>query len=136
MSATSYSSLSGVNIILIKSSPSDVAPASSKSKVPSTSTELVREGVIGKIAGVATKPNYLMPANVEFIIYDKRFCQKYEVWKKEPAINSLADGKHIGASALQGRQVGGVMVTNPLGVQIKTNGDATEIDSTGDEKKN
>lgn len=97
--------------------------------------ELVREGVIGKIAGVATKPNYLMPANVEFIIYDKRFCQKYEVWKKEPAINSLADGKHIGASALQGRQVGGVMVTNPLGVQIKTNGDATEIDSTGDEKK-
>ena len=98
--------------------------------------ELVREGVIGKIAGVATKPNYLMPANVEFIIYDKRFCQKYEVWKKEPAINSLADGKHIGASALQGRQVGGVMVTNPLGVQIKTNGDATEIDSTGDEKKN
>ncbi len=98
--------------------------------------ELVREGVIGKIAGVATKPNYLMPANVKFIIYDKRFCQKYEVWKKEPAINSLADGKHIGASALQGRQVGGVMVTNPLGVQIKTNGDATEIDSTGDEKKN
>lgn len=97
--------------------------------------ELVREGVIGKIAGVATKPNYLMPANVKFIIYDKRFCQKYEVWKKEPAINSLADGKHIGASALQGRQVGGVMVTNPLGVQIKTNGDATEIDSTGDEKK-
>lgn len=95
--------------------------------------ELVREGVIGKIAGVATKPNYLMPANVEFIIYDKRFCQKYEVWKKEPAINTLADGKHIGASALQGRQVGGVQVTNPLGVQIKTKGDVTDTVPAEDE---
>lgn len=84
--------------------------------------ELVREGVIGKVAGVATKPNYKLPENVEFIIYDRRFCQKYEIWKKEPSINNLADGKHIGASALQGRQVGGLKVTNPLAVQIKTNG--------------
>lgn len=84
--------------------------------------ELVREGVIGKINGVAVKPNYLLPENVEFIIYDKRFAQKYEVWSVEPSINNLADGKHIGASALQGRQVGGLMVTNALGVQVKTNG--------------
>lgn len=83
--------------------------------------ELLREGVIGKIAGVPVKPNYLMGDDVEFVIYDKRFCQKYEVWKKEPSFNNLADGKHIGASALQGRQVGGLMVTNPLGVQIKKN---------------
>jgi hypothetical protein len=84
--------------------------------------ELVREGVIGKINGVAVKPNYLLPENVEFIVYDKRFAQKYEVWSVEPSINNLADGKHIGASALQGRQVGGLEVTNALGVQIKTNG--------------
>lgn len=84
--------------------------------------ELVREGVIGKINGVAVKPNYLLPENVEFIVYDKRFAQKYEVWSVEPSINNLADGKHIGASALQGRQVGGLMVTNALGVQVKTNG--------------
>ena len=84
--------------------------------------ELVREGVIGKINGVAVKPNYLLPENVEFIVYDKRFAQKYEVWSVEPSINNLADGKHIGASALQGRQVGGLDVTNALGVQIKTNG--------------
>ena len=85
--------------------------------------ELVREGVIGKINGVAVKPNYLLPENVEFIVYDKRFAQKYEVWSVEPSINNLADGKHIGASALQGRQVGGLMVTNKLGVQVKTNGE-------------
>ena len=84
--------------------------------------ELVREGVIGKINGVATKPNYLLPEGVEFIIYDKRFTQKYEIWSVEPSINDIKDGKHIGASALQGRQVGGLMVTNALGVQVKTTG--------------
>ena len=83
--------------------------------------ELVREGVIGKINGVATKANYLLPEGVEFIIYDKRFAQKYEVWSVAPSINNIADGKHIGASALQGRQVGGLMVTNTLGVQVKKN---------------
>ncbi len=83
--------------------------------------ELIREGVIGKINGVAVKPNYLMGEDIEFIIYDKRFCQKYEVWKKEPQVEDIKDGKHIGASALQGRQVGGLMVTNKLGVQIKKN---------------
>lgn len=84
--------------------------------------ELVREGVIGKINGVAVKPNYLLPEGVEFIIYDKRFAQKYEVWSVEPSINDIKDGKHIGASVLQGRQVGGLMVTNALGVQVKTTG--------------
>lgn len=83
--------------------------------------ELVREGVIGKINGVAVKPNYLMGEDVEYVIYDKRFCQKYEVWKKEPSVEDIKDGKHIGSSALQGRQVGGLMVTNKLGVQIKKN---------------
>lgn len=84
--------------------------------------ELIREGVIGKINGVPVKTNYLLPNNVEFIIYDKRFIQKYEVWAVEPTINNLADGKHIGASALQGREVGGLKITNALGVQVKTAG--------------
>lgn len=84
--------------------------------------ELIREGVIGKINGIPVKANYLLPENVEFVIYDKRFTQKYEVWGVEPTINNLADGKHIGASALQGREVGGLAVTNALGVQIKTKG--------------
>jgi hypothetical protein len=87
--------------------------------------ELLREGVIGKINGVAAKPNYNLPENVEAIIYDKRFAQKYEVWSVEPSINDLADGKHIGASALQGRMVGGLMLTNALGAQIKTKGEVS-----------
>lgn len=89
--------------------------------------ELIREGVIGKINGVPVKTNYLLPEGVEFIIYDKRFIQKYEVWAVEPTINNLADGKHIGASALQGREVGGLKVTNALGVQIKTTGPVVSL---------
>ena len=89
--------------------------------------ELVREGVIGKINGVAVKPSYLLPEEIEFIIYDKRFTQKYEVWSVEPSINDIKDGKHIGASVLQGRQVGGLMVTNALGVQVKTTGSVISL---------
>ena len=89
----------------------------------SLGAELVREGVIGKINGVPVKPNYLLPENVEFIVYDKRFAQKYEVWSVEPTIKNIEDDKHIGASHLVGRQVGGLMVTNALGVQVKTNGE-------------
>lgn len=84
--------------------------------------ELVREGVIGKINGVPVKPNYLLPEKVEFIIYDKRFTQKYEVWAVEPTIKDINDDKHIGASHLVGREVGGLKVTNALGVQVKTAG--------------
>jgi len=83
--------------------------------------QLVREGVIGKIAGVPVKANYLMGDDVDFMIYDTRYIQKYEIWKKEPTLEDILDGKHIGASALQGRQVGGLKVTNALGVQIKKN---------------
>lgn len=93
--------------------------------------ELVREGVIGKINGVPVKPNYLMGEDIEFIIYDKRFCQKYEVWKKEPSVEDIKDGKHVGASALQGRQVGGLMVTNKLGVQIKKKSRVIDPEITG-----
>ena len=84
--------------------------------------ELIREGVIGKINGVPVKPNYLLPANVEFIVYDKRFTQKYEVWAVEPTIKDINDDAHIGASHLVGREVGGLKITNALGVQVKTNG--------------
>lgn len=84
--------------------------------------ELIREGVIGKINGVPVKPNYLLPENVEFIVYDKRFTQKYEVWAVEPTIKDINDDTHIGASHLVGREVGGLKVTNALGVQVKTAG--------------
>lgn len=89
--------------------------------------ELIREGVIGKINGVPVKPNYLLPEGVEAIIYDKRFTQKYEVWAVEPTIKDINDDTHIGASHLVGREVGGLKITNALGVQVKTTGSVVSL---------
>ena len=89
--------------------------------------ELIREGVIGKINGVPVKANYLLPEGVEFIVYDKRFIQKYEVWAVEPTIKDINDDAHIGASHLVGREVGGLKVTNALGVQVKTTGSVASL---------
>ena len=84
--------------------------------------ELVRNGVIGKINGVQVKPNYLLPETVEWIVYAPAWCQAIDEWKVEPAFNDIKDGKHVGASALQGRMVYKDIVTNSLAVQVKTTG--------------
>lgn len=95
--------------------------------------ELVREGVIGKVAGVATKTCYVLPEDVEFVIYAKRWCQAIDAWKAETAINPINDGKHVKASALQGRMVYKDVVTNALAVQIKKSGETYTVtyDSNG-----
>ena len=84
--------------------------------------ELVREGVIGKINGVQVKPNYLLPDKVEWIVYAPAWCQAIDEWKVEPTFKDINDGKHVGASALQGRMVYKDVVTNSLAVQVKTTG--------------
>ena len=89
--------------------------------------KLVREGVIGKVAGAPTKPCYLLPEDVDFIIYAKRWCQSIDAWKAETAINPINDGKHVKACALQGRMVYTDTVTNSLAVQIKKNSGAQTV---------
>lgn len=89
--------------------------------------ELVRNGVIGKINGVQVKPNYLLPENVEYIVYAPAWCQAIDEWKVEPSFNNIADGKHVGASALQGRMVYKDVVTNALAVQVKTSGSVPSL---------
>lgn len=84
--------------------------------------ELVRNGVIGKINGVQVKPSYNLPENVEYIVYAPAWCQAIDEWKVAPTFNDIKDGKHVGASALQGRMVYKDVVTNALAVQIKTIG--------------
>lgn len=88
----------------------------------SLGAELVRNGVIGKINGAQVKPNYLLPKNVEYIVYAPAWCQAIDEWKVEPSFNDIKDGKHVGASALQGRMVYKDVVTNALAVQVKTTG--------------
>ena len=62
------------------------------------------------------------PENVEYIVYAPAWCQAIDEWKVAPAFNNIADGKHVGASALQGRMVYKDVVTNALAVQVKTSG--------------
>lgn len=88
----------------------------------SLGAELVRNGVIGKINGVQVKPNYLLPEEVEYIVYAPAWCQAIDEWKVEPTFKDINDGKHVGASALQGRMVYKDIVTNKLAVQVKTTG--------------
>lgn len=84
--------------------------------------DLIRAGVIGRINGVTVKANYLMPNNVEYIVYAPMWCQAIDEWKVTPNFNDIQDGQHIGSSALQGRMIYKDVVTNALAVQIKTNG--------------
>ena len=87
--------------------------------------ELLREGVIGKINGVKVKTSSLLPEDVEFIVYAIDWCQAIDEWSKDVAINNLADGKHIGASALQGRLEYTDKITNSKAVLVKKNSTLT-----------
>ncbi len=80
--------------------------------------ELLRNGVIGKIAGVPIKPSYNMSETTEYIVFAKPWVQAIDEWKVPLTINNLGNN-YIGASALQGRVVFTDVVTNEEAVRIK-----------------
>lgn len=85
--------------------------------------ELAREGVVNKINGVKVIVQDLGANSegkaVEYFIYGIDWCQAIDEWSVAPSINNLADGAHIGASALQGRMVYTDTVTNKEAVIVK-----------------
>lgn len=91
--------------------------------------ELLREGVIGKINGVKVKTSSLLPEDVEFIVYAIDWCQAIDEWSADVTINNLADGKHIKASALQGRMEYTDKITDSKAVLVKKKAD-TPIQSS------
>ena len=98
--------------------------------------ELAREGVVGKINGVKvivedlgkdesekdeSQTDKEQPEkDIEYIIYGVDWTQAIDEWAVQPTINNLNDGKHIGASALQGRMVYTDALTNTKAVIVKT----------------
>ncbi len=86
--------------------------------------ELAREGVVGKINGVKVIVEDLgkdeSEKDIEYIIYGVDWTQAIDEWAVQPTINNLNDGKHIGASALQGRMVYTDALTNTKAVIVKT----------------
>lgn len=85
--------------------------------------ELAREGVVGRINGVNVLTQDLGETSgskaVEYIVYAIDWCQAIDEWQVQPTINDIKDGKHIGASALQGRMVYGDKVTDAKAVIYK-----------------
>ena len=86
--------------------------------------ERAMTGVINRIRGAeivrSDKLGLINTTNViEFIAFSSDYAQAGDEWKVKPSINDLKDGVHIGASALQGRDVYWNDVTRATGVRIK-----------------
>lgn len=81
--------------------------------------EVKTGGFVGRIAGVAVYESANMPDGVEFVLGNNVFCHYVDEWLVPVSINDLKDGKHIGASAVQGRRVYGIMISRPTTVLVK-----------------
>lgn len=82
---------------------------------------VVQNGRVGRINGLDVYETNNIPddSNVEYIIGNNVFCHFVDEWMVPVAVNDLKDGKHIGASAVQGRRVYGMMVSRPETVTLK-----------------
>ena len=82
---------------------------------------VVQNGRVGRIAGldVYETNNIVDTTKVEYIIGNRIFCHFVDEWMVPVTVNDLKDGKHIGASAVQGRRVYGMMVSRPTTVTLK-----------------
>ena len=83
--------------------------------------KVVQNGQVGRINGIDVYETNNIPddSNVEYIIGNRVFCHFVDEWKTQVGINDLKDGKHIGASAVQGRRVYGDMISRPETVTLK-----------------
>lgn len=72
-------------------------------------------GYVGSIAGI---PVYESPnvTSASYILGNRAFCHYVSEWAVPVGVKDLADGVHIGASAVQGRQVYGYLVSKPTTV--------------------
>jgi hypothetical protein len=87
--------------------------------------EVIRSGVVGRINGVMVIMSSFLPANVDYIVMARPWCQQITAWKILPNFIDIRDGKHIGSSSLQGLQIYTEDITNALAVRIKTNASAS-----------
>ena len=112
-----------VNEMIIFISPETELLLITDAKFANTSgqlgAELVRDGVIGKIAGVRVKMSANLTSTTEYIVLAKSWAQAIDEWKVEPGVNDLRDGAHIGASALQGRMVYADKLTAATACRVK-----------------
>lgn len=82
--------------------------------------ELVKNGVIGRIAGFNIIENTYLSETTEAIFGHPNWCHRVKEWKEPVKINDIKDAKHIGACAVQGRMVYGYAVTKPQTLLVKS----------------
>ncbi len=80
---------------------------------------VVQTGALGKIAGFLIFETNNLSATTEYVAGHRDWCHRVEEWSVPVAIKDLADGKHIGASAVQGRKVYGHKVSKKEAVLVK-----------------
>lgn len=82
---------------------------------------VVQNGRVGRINGLDVyETNNISDAlKVEYIIGNNVYCHFVDEWMVPVTVNDLKDGKHIGASAVQGRRVYGAAVSRPETVTVK-----------------
>jgi len=81
---------------------------------------VVRTGEVGTFDGVPVfETNNITDQTVEYILGNRVFCHFVDEWGVPVGIRDLNDGKHIGASALQGRRVYGDKISRSTTVLIK-----------------
>ena len=81
--------------------------------------ELLRNGVIGKIAGAQVKPSYNMSATTEYMVYATPWCQAGEEFRTDLGFKDLTN-EFIGSSALQGRVVPFQKLTKATACRVKS----------------
>lgn len=81
--------------------------------------EVYRSSNLGVVAAAGDNVAF-NTLTVEYIVFSPLWAQAGDEWKVMPNINDLKDGAHIGASALQGREVYWNALTDSRGSRVKT----------------
>ncbi len=81
-----------------------------------------QSGYVGKIAGFFVKESNNLAATTDFIAGHAQNATRVREWVVDPKLQDLnGDGKHIGASAVQGRWVYKHRVTKAITIYVKKN---------------
>ncbi|MBQ7801330.1 MAG: hypothetical protein IJ375_03280 [Oscillospiraceae bacterium] len=81
---------------------------------------VVQSGAVGKMASLTIFECNYLPEGVEFIAGHPNYATRVNEWAIDVRVQSLnGDGRHIGASAVQGRKVYAHKVTSPEAILVK-----------------
>ena len=89
-------------------------------KASDLAVDMLIKGQIGEVDGLPVFKSLVLDANTEFIISHPQNSHFIPEWSADVQLKDLNDGKHVNASALQGRKVYGAKVTKAPTVRVKT----------------